>query len=147
MEGRTRAKSCLREKTEVAHLAFGGLRRGAGLVVLHVLTLGYVALSRALVETSRAMRTLDVVARVAGGRWRQVAQLSAGRQVGLHLLRRADRVYEILVLAPPVRLGQLWVRVLIRLERLALQFKGDTSYFTFGWYLTIFEYHSLRFLQ
>jgi hypothetical protein len=96
-------------------------RGRGGLLQLGPVALGYVAAGRCLAEASQATRTLDVVAVVARGRGRQVAQLATARQVGLHLLSRAYRVYEVLVLSPPIALAAE-LRLELRLRRcLALE--------------------------
>lgn len=74
------------------------------LVVLHGGALGNVSFGSGLVEAARAVRTLDVVG-ILRGRWRrQVRQLAALGQVGLHLLGRPDGLDEFLVLPAPVTL-------------------------------------------
>lgn len=79
----------------------------------HMLALGNVPFRGGLVEFPATVRTLDIIAGVAGRGWRQILQTPTCRQVRLHYLSRANRLDKLLMFAPPVRLE---VR-LLRLKR------------------------------
>ena len=79
-----------------------GWRTRFWLVVHHSLAFGNMTFRSRLIEFTSAMRTLDVIARVAWRRWWQIAQFSTCCQVSLDLLRWSYGIYEILVFTAPV---------------------------------------------
>lgn len=83
----------------------------------HVLALRNVTLRCRLVELPATVRTLNVVAGVANRRWWKVTQSSTCCQMRLNLLRRANRIYELLVLASPICLYLWFLRFFARFLR------------------------------
>lgn len=110
-------------------------RRLRLLLVLHTFANRDVPLRGGRIELSAAVIALDVIAGIAGRRWRQIVHIFTRRQSCLRVSRVADRVDEVLVFAPPIRFGY-------RLLRLRLKTYKRVSAFVFLGDIEIVEFRS-----